>query len=599
VELLTPLLALYAVSLWHVFLVDGLGIAVEVYRAFPYPDPWSPWFDRGVLLAGIAWMAISAGAFVWRCGSRRRPSMPAWLGLAALALGLGWYVATVAVHLSHGASGSDPYCYLQMAVDLVERGTALHDFPLASLARGLGIPVWPAVHVGYRPPEAGTLAPTVWPIGWSLILAPFLWLGGEGMALWAAPLCALTAAALTWALARALQGDGGEGQPWLVAGLAALITLTSYEAMLWTLVPMADAAAQALTVLAVLCLVQARRRNALGWSVLAGASWGFAYFVRHAQLPLGLAVLPLLAGVPWPWGRRLRHLLVFALTGLLCALPDLYYHAVALGTPWASESPEWFLISWRNIGPTFLGLLRDGWLRRNEYGYLAPFVLYGGWRELRCAARHPWTATVCLGFGGVLLLNLCYGALRLRDLIPLFPFLSLWAARGMVGLWGRAASSDLQQAPHRALALGLLLMALASRSTQTITVPWQSHLWVFGHVSAPERAGYERLRASLPDGAVVAMGLGSGAVERYTGHQTVRPSTWSDTEFARFLRALGRQGRTFYLLDDGEETEGFLQRVRATHVLRRLGELALPTFGLGGQEYGRPAVLYALEEQGR
>jgi hypothetical protein len=617
-ELLTPLALLYAASLLRFLLAGMLGIRVAVYQAFPYPDPWSPWFDLPVVrLASMAWVVISTGAFIWRCISPR-PAARTWLAWGALALGLGWYMAAVVTHLSHGASGSDPYCYLQMAVDLAQRGSALHDFPLVALARRASIPVWPVVHVGYNPPVEGTLASTVWPIGWPLIMVPFYWLGGEVALLWAAPLCALVAALLTWELARSLWLNGSDAEarashlhnetnanqhplrqmlrPY-TAGLAALITITSYEGLLRSLVPMADAAAQMLTVLTLLCLVRARRRGAVRWSALAGASFALTYFVRHAQLPLGLAALPVLLGAPWPRARRLRHLVAFALAAMACALPDILYHWRALGAPWASESPEWFLLSWRHIGPTFLGLLRDGLLRRGEFGYLLPFIVYGAWRQGREAPERHWAAMMGLGFCGILLLNLSYSALRLRDLIPLFPFLGLWAGRGIGELWERAASSNAGLTLRRALVLALVLIALASRTAWTLGLPWYPRLWTFGYVSAAERADYERLRAGLPPEAVVGTGLNSGAVERYTGHQAVRPASWSEEEFARFVRGLEGEGRALYLLDDGEEMEGFLLRLHGSFRLSRMGDFTLPTFGLGGQDYGRKAVLYALQQE--
>ena len=96
-------------------------------------------------------------------------------------------------------------------------------------------------------------------------------------------------------------------------------------------------------------------------------------------------------------------------------------------------------------------------------------------------------------------------------------------------------------------------------------------------------------------GAVVGTGLNSGAVERYTGHATVRPSSWSDPEFARFLGALRAEGRSLYLLDDGEEMEIFVRRFEAAQPLRLVGEFELPVLGLGGQPWPRRARLYALE----
>jgi len=58
---------------------------------------------------------------------------------------------------------------------------------------------------------------------------------------------------------------------------------------------------------------------------------------------------------------------------------------------------------------------------------------------------------------------------------------------------------------------------------------------------------------------------------------------------------LALEGHPIYLLDDGEEMELFLARVRVGWTLRRLSELDLPVFGLGGQHWERLAVLYVLE----
>ena len=599
VEVLTPLLLPYGTVLLRRFVMGVLRVDVALYQAFPYPDPWSPWFDLRVTLPmGVAGLVVTTGALVWRSvPSLHLAWLPAQraLGLAALLFGLVWYVATAATHVSHGVTGSDPYCYLQMAVDLAERGTALHDFPLASLAGEASLPLWPIVHVGYHPPIVGTLTPTVWPIGWPVLLAPFFLVGGEGAILWTAPLCTVLAGILTWRLARLLWPDASGGAGWLAAGLAAFITLTSPEAALRSLVPMADVAAQALSLLTLLCLVRARQNDSLPWSVLGGASLALAYFVRHPQIFVALAALPLLLDVELPARRRWRHLLAFGATALFCAMPDLVYRTVVFGSPLAFESSEWSLISWRNVAPTLVALLGDGLLRRAEFGYLAPLVVYGAYRQWRHRSERPWAAMMWLSFAGVLLFHLCYSALRLRDLIPLFPWLGIWAGRGIAGLWAHASKDRLSPTLGRIGAMVLILAALCARTGKTLAMPWYPRVWTFGHVTQAERASYDRLAAMLPADAVVGTGLNSGAVERYTGHETVRPSSWSDQEFVRFVRALALDGRPIYLLDDGEEMELFLARVRARWSLRSLSEFDLPVFGLAGQHWKRPAVLYALE----
>lgn len=590
VEVLTPLILSYLGAILRWLATRLLGVDVGVYLAYPYPDLWSPWFDqRTTLVAGTAWMALATGSLLWRCISRRHGG-EAWLSRTLLLLGIAWYGATVGVHRSAGTTGSDAFCYQQMAADLAERGTPLHDFPLAAIARDINVAVWPTVHVGYHSPADGTLAPTVWPIGWPVILVPFYWLAGEEGLLWGSALWALLSALLTWRLARELLAEEGQRAGWLVGGIAAVIVLTSPEVTLRSLVPMAGAATQALSVLTMFFLVRARRGNKLAWSALSGGCLALAYFVRHPQLVLAVgAAVALLCG-RLRRRRKVLHLLAFAGGASLCAIPDVWYRTSVFGSPWASESPEWFLISWRNIGPTFIAVLRDGWSRRDEFGYLLPFILCGFWQQAAPKRERGWAILMGVSFAGVLLLHLCYSALRFRDLIALFPWAALWAGRGISSAWERARTSA-RQTSRRILVLGVVLMALASRTSRTLGMPWLPRVWTFGYVSAAERSGYTQLAHVLPQDAVVATSLNSGAIERYTGHEAVRPASWSDDEFGRFLDALRREGRALYLLDDGEEMELFLPRVESFG-LAHVGEFVLPTFGLGGQDYGRTAVLY-------
>jgi hypothetical protein len=631
VELLTALVFPYISFALRWLIGERLEIDVLAYQAFPYPDIWSPLFDlRAMAGVGLAGVLLSTGAFVLRVprtGTRSYATLSstglanaleaeAWLGLVLLVASLAWYGVTVATHLSHGATGSDPYCYLQMVADLVEHGTVRHDFPLLAVVREAGLPLWPVVHVGYRPPAAGTLAVTVWPGGWPVLLAPLYVLGGVRALMWGAPLWAMLAALLTWALACDLCAHEARGRRWLIAGLAAAITLTSREAVLRSLVPMADAAVQALSVLVLLALVRAHRRDALGWSVLAGAALGLVYDVRHPQLFLGLAALPVYLAGRWSGKRRAEHVAAFAGAALFIALPDLFYHAVAFGSPWITESPEWALLSWRNILPMAQAMWREGFMRRGEFGYLLPWILYGIWRQVHAECRQPGSksqrdaavkptagvpsldqraaAMLWLGLGGVLLFNLGYSALRLRDLISLFPWLGLWAGWGMVALWERANSVPSGRLRHRVLALALILMALGARTPATLQMPWEKGIWTFGYVTAAQRGEYARLGDNLPAEAVVATGLGSGAVECYTGHQAIRPFSWSNEEFTRCVQALATMGRSLYILDDGEEMAGFLARVQGLGTLHCVGEFDLPTFGWGGEDYDQRSRLYVM-----
>ncbi|MHB0858485.1 MAG: glycosyltransferase family 39 protein [Anaerolineae bacterium] len=591
-DLLTPFGLPYLGLLLQGVLGGLLGVDLQAYRTFPYPDPWSPLLDvRALALAAAAWSVLATGALLARAAPARRYLALALLGVGLFALGVIWYVGTVGTLRSHGVTASDPYCYLQMASDLVEHGTPLHRFPLAELAQAEGLPVWPTAHVGYHPPGAGSWASTVWPVGWPVLLAPFYALGGEPAALWAAPLWALLAALLTWLLARILTPTSEPAAAWLVAGLAALLVITSPEGLHRSLVPMADAAAQALAVLVLLALALAARRDRLGWSALAGLALALAYDVRHPVLFLGLAALPALLEQPRPWRRRAVHLAVFGAVALLGALPDLAYHAMISGSPWTTESPEWFLLSLRHVGPSLNALLRDDLLRRDEFGYLLPLIVLGIVAQVRRPEERTGASMLLLSFGGILLFHLCYSALRWRDLISLFPWLAYWAARGAWALWRWAVRPSAGRTLRRTAVLACLVVALGVRAGYTVDMPWWKGVWTFGYVSATERTAFTQLAEALPTDAVVAVGLNSGAVERYSGRETVRPATWTAQEFDRFAAAVQAQGRAIYVLDDGEEIRDWLARVDLE--LRSVSVLDIPALGYGGQPLDRSVVLYA------
>jgi hypothetical protein len=587
-EILAPLLLAYGAALVAGLLRGALGVDIALYRAYPYPDPWSLWFDgRTPVAMAAAWMLITALALLWR--ARPRPGL---LLAGASTAALAWWAALYARHLSHGASASDPYCYLQMAADLAATGSPRHFFPLAELAHAAQIPVWPVAPVGYHPPLDGWAA-TVWPIGWPALLAPLYRIGGEALALWGAPLALLAVVWLTYRLARLTMTHLAPHES-LLGGLAAAgVMLTSYEAITRSLVPMGDAAVAALSACTLLALLHARRSDRLGWSAAAGLALALAYHVRHPQLPLALAALPAYLLAPWPGRRRLQHLLLFGAAALVAALPDLIYHARAFGSPWVTESPEWFLLAPRYIGAAGARLWEDGLWRRNEFGYLWPLVLVGVAAQLRSRRARGDAWVLLAGFAGVLLFHLCYAALRLRDLIGLFPWLALWAGWGAAALW-RWATRGARPNPRRAGVLLLLLALLLARSGGALRLPLSERVQTFGHVGAEERAGFAQLAALLPEGTVVGASLNAGAITRYTGHDAVRPAAWAPDEFDRFVQQLALAGRPLYLLADGEEMAAWLPAVAERYGLTCQGSLALPLYGRGGQSLEGSATLYLL-----
>jgi hypothetical protein len=283
-------------------------------------------------------------------------------------------------------------------------------------------------------------------------------------------------------------------------------------------------------------------------------------------------------------------LLVFGITALLVALPDLAYHQAAFGHWLHSESSEWFLLSARNVGRSFFDILQQGLLRREELGYLAPFVAYGGWLLWRRHRRAAWV--LLAGTLAVFLFHLLYAALRPRDLIAILPVFYLCAAYGLVSLWRWAAK-------RRSAVVALLLLVcmtfLFARSYRTLALPWREDVITFGHVRASQLEAFYRLRDLTPENAVVGSMLNSGAIELHAGRAAVHPTPWTEEELARWVEGLTAQGRPFYVLDDGEEMLAVIERLERRYAVQPVATLGLPYFAIGGGNLPRSARLYRIE----
>ena len=581
-----PLLLTYASLAMRWALAEGLGVDLGAYQAFQGADLVSSWF-HGPTMAWVGAVGVVLLA-LWRILDGAEASRRAG-ALVALLVGLGVAGAAGVRHMAAGVTASDPYCYLQMAADLVERGTVLYPFPLAAVAREAGVPLWPVAHVGYHVPNVASVAATVWPIGWSLLLAPVYAALGESGALWLAMVCLLATALLTAALCRRLLAGSPWGG-WVAAGVAGFLVATSQEAVLRSLVPMADAAAALFSVAMLACLVRARESRRLGWSLAAGICYAAAYWIRHPLLFLGLGALPIY-GVGRRGERvRWRELLAFAAAALLVAAPDLVYHTVVFAAPWITESPEWFLLSPVHVLATAWAMLTEGFLKRTEFGYLWPLTIWGllATRRERQMERGDgmilaWSLIGAAGF------QLCYQALRWRDLISLLPWLAIWTAAGLDDLLQR-----IPQGRWRHAVIVMALMLLLGRTAWVMALPQQEAVAVFGHVSALQRQAFADLAARLPDDAVVATGLSSGSVERYVGRDTMRPADWTEEEFAAMLSALEEAGREVWLLEDSEEVAALLERIPPGWEPVVEGDYDLPAFGWGAEPIQHNVRLWRL-----
>jgi len=590
-ETLLPLLPAYAGAAAHL-LLTRLQVDVGEYQAYPLPDPFSPWFNLPALVIGGVSCALWLQVRPWlrdRSGAVARVLTWTLVGVTAA-----WLVGTTAVHHTRGVTASDPYCYTQMAIDLVQNGSALHAFPLAGLARELDLPTWPAVHIGYHPPGLDDRAPTMWSIGWPALMAPLYALGGLPAIYLAAPIMAALALAATWGLVNETLRRWDRTARWTVAALTCLLVATSPEGSERMLAPMADAAAQLFTTLTLWLILRAQRGRWAPFALLAGASFGMAYWIRHPQLPLGISAAA--AALLWPGEtraplrRRIGFLALFGLSALAVALPDLAYHRRVFGGWLHSESTEWFLLSISNVGRSFWDLLRYGALRRQELGFVAPFGLYGAWRLWREHRRPALIAAS--GTAAVLFFHLFYGALRPRDLIALLPVFYGCAAVGLYLCVRRLAS---RPTLGKVLAIGCCVLLVTVRSEQVLSMPWRVDVITFGHVRAEQLQGFQTLAERTPEDAVIGSMLNGGAIELHAGRQAVHPAPWTAPELYRWTDALLERGRPFFLLDDGEDMPPVLERLEQRYRLRHLAEINVPYFSLGGGNAPQPAQLYVLE----
>ncbi len=582
-------LALNALLPLYLLAAAELGRLLVAYSR-PEQPSWGalPLLPALIVLGAYAWAYQGSTAWPQR-GRRALAHAPAMLVGAAAFAWAAWAYLTL---YARGVTGSDPYCYVQMAVDVARRGALEHRFPLALYAQALQIDPRPLLHVGYRLPFSPQGdAPTVWPPGHSLLLGLLGLLGGDAAIYLATPLMGLASMAATLWLAWTLSEDLEPRLRMLAGSLAAFLLGTSLEQLRWLSVHMADISAQLFSTLtAVLAWQAARRGRRVCWA-LAGIALAVAYWTRHAQLAMVVPALALLVTVP-DRSRRARLLdgTVFLGAALLVALPDLAYHQRLFGSPLHPESEELALYTLRALPATTVMLVR-GWLAAPELGYLAPFLLAGtlalarGNRRMGLALG-AWLAALWAA-------QAPYASLRLRDLLPVLP--------ALVALAGYGAAASLAWLGRRTRT-GMVLLAFALvvlldlRTAPTALVPVRHNWNNFGYLWATQRLEFAGLASAVEPEAVVGSTLNDGPLDLYTGRETFRPAAWQPGELERFLRALWADGRPVYLLDDGQEMAAVLAGLAHYARLTPAGTLhRIPYYASDGGSEVRDAVLYRVE----
>jgi hypothetical protein len=595
-EPLAPLLVVYAVLLARLLLLAVAKLSGQ--PGFALPSGWDAALNVNLAcLVAWPWSLLSQLYAILRHQQREGALLPA-LALAGLLLSLLWAGYTYIHHRTRGVTGSDPYGYAQMAVDLAEHGLPVHVFPLVARMEQLGVFAEAGVHLGYHLPfDASGRAATVWPVGQSVLLAIGYRLAGEAGLYLATPLLGLLSLlallGLSWQL---LQGHA-LGEKCLASALAVFLLATSYAQIERLVVPMADAAAQLFTTLTVVCWLRAVRPRARpGWAGLAGLSFAAAYWVRHTQIVLAASVLLLVWAVPLEKRRKVSLLACFALAAGLAALPDLFYHRWVMGHWLHPESLELRHFSLAFVGRMAWLVVRD-LLQPREFLYLGPLVLYGAWRQ----ARQDRVGFGLLGTWllAVLAIHLPYEALRLRNLLSVFPVLCFWAGYGAADVWGglrrwlqaRARPAFL---PGLAFA-GVLVVLLLARTGFALQLPRAPDFDAFGHLNAFQRAGCAQIGRDTEETALIGVSLNSGSVELHSGRTAFRPAVWSPEELYTFADdALGR-AEPVYLLEDGLEMAAPLAAARQRYDLQLAGRYDIPFYYTGGGSTGGRIALYRLQ----
>jgi hypothetical protein len=539
-----------------------------------------------------------------------QPDRRAWpaagLGLAALVCL--WAAATYFSLRASGVTGSDPYAYVQMAVDLARHGSLLHTFPLAPQIAAWQLPTWPAVPVGYRPPDVLTgQAATVWAPGYAAFLALAYQLTGEPGLYLLPPLMGCLALAALWALCLEVLRAWPVERRHLAAGLAVLVLATSYRQLEGAALPMADIPSQLFTLLAVYGALRATRAGEglkanLIWAALSGLCLAVAFSIRYTQVLLAVSLLFLLASRLRPVGASWRalalRLVAFGLAAWLGVLPVLAYHTVAFGHPFTVGSAELGLFGWTYIPATTLALARE-LLRTNEFLYLVPFLLWGLVRLGRGFGRE--LTVLVLWLGVLLAFHLPYPALRARDLLSVFPVLALWIGVGAADMLAWAfASGPIAARPSKAKTFGLRFLVLSAvillfGARGRVTLQWPLHpaqFNTFGYLNARQRAALDEIQRLTPPEAVLAASLNSGALTLYSQRAAVRPGDWPPDDWRRFVQLALAQGLEVYVLLDGKEMQAPKQALEPAYTLKPVAELPLPYFYPDGSSDNRPVDLY-------
>jgi hypothetical protein len=573
----------------------ALGYAASLFSALRL-DVSALGVVNGVLSPPVAWL-VASGIAVARAARATCADDARFVRLGAATLvcaSLAWAVYAAADMRSHGVTGSDPYAYAQMGVDLASTGTTAHAFPLVEQTYALDIPTYPVIHQGYKlPNDARRLAPTVWPIGYAWFTAVAWRFGGETALLWLTPLFNIASLIVVFAVMRRIARNAFGDAAAAVGALTVMITATSLLQVTWQMVVMADIAAQAFSWLALAFALGAaslrERRYTWLFAALSGAALGMAFNVRYTQV----LIAPGLALALWQSrGARVSSIALCAGVALLTVLPTFAHHAAWFGSPLTTGSDELQHFAPANIAP-MARALRDEFLAYREFGLLAPLLLAG---VIAFARRDRAILGTLAAFAlPVLVFHLFYGYLRARDLLSLIPLGALFAAAGIVWLWRVA-----QQHTHvwRAALVIAASFAFVLRGMETLALPAVGGFTIFGHLLREQRAALDTIATATPPDAIVGSTLNTGAIDLHAGRRSFRPADWQPDALHAFVMDQLVRGRAVFMLIDGDDMRAVEAALSTRFTLRDAGLLPMPYYqARGGGAENRDARLVRIERR--
>lgn len=596
--ILAPFWFVYALVAVRFVWLRVLGAEIPGYFDYLPPDPRVLLNFEFLVGAALLYSAAIAAARV--LGSPRQ-AITALAVLTACGVFL-WAAVEYIGHRTLGASGSDPFAYVQMGIDLATNGTAAHRFQLFPLVSSTSLAWFPIVHVGYHLPyNLSGNAVTVWSIGGSIAYALAYLVAGESALYLVNPLFSLASIVVSGWLAWELTRQASRTVRLVTTCLTAALVATSNEIVNWAGVTMVDTQALVWSTLAFIVALKLYRTGKWGWAVGAGLCWGAAFFVRHTQLLIALGFVPLLLTAPFPIAARIRNAVFLGIAAFVTALPDLWYHQTYLGGWLTPESKELALFSWDSIPPTAQALSNSAFIG-SEFGWLLLFIILG---ILSFTRRDKiLSAALLLWLTAILAVHLPYPALRLRDLVAEFPILAFYASDGLVALlrtarrWldaaravenkpaNKVSGSNRTRQLFRALGAFLMFLALELalvRVWNTVPRVAQEPPARFGGMTAQQRESFNQLAELVPSNAIIGASLNSGAIELYSRRNAFRPADWCTesqcNQLESFVEIAHANEYEIYLLQDNASLAAVLDQLEPSYQVELVTTLDVPLFG--------------------